>query len=727
MVFSSRDEAKEYIINNPTHILELAKDKKSYICPLCGSGSGKNGTGITTKDKRHFTCWAGCFSNSDIIDIIGLKYGITDSADKFSKAYAEYGIEIDKTEPIDNKPVVRESNKLMTEQERRIDFNNFYLEAKANIEQPAAIEYLKSRGISLETAKKHYLGYVAEWRHPKVPTNIPATPRLIIPVSQYSYLARDIRTDIPAEQEPYKKSKASAKVGASWLFNIKCINTSTKPIFIVEGEIDALSIIEAGGEAIGLGSTVNADKFIEIVKAHKPKKPLLLALDDDPAGISTKESIAKALIEANIDYYIVDVNNGTKDPNEALIKDREVFTDIVQRCTRLDPTLVDKANYDAYCNNSSLSDLDTLLEVIDKSKNSTYISTGLQSVDKILDNGLRTGLYVVGAISSLGKTTFCLQIVSYMAKQGRDVLIFSLEMASTELVAKNISRETMIADIRKTQGYSNAKSTLGIMDGRRHSKYSRIEQEVYREAIDQYRQYAGNIRIIEGVGSITVDDIKKAIEKHIYYTGNKPIVLIDYMQIMAHPTTIKHSMTDKQVTDYNIVSLKQMSRDYDIPIIGISSFNRESYTEPVNMSAFKESGAVEYTADVLIGLQYEGMDYKSSTKTDKNGNMIPYWETTSEHTSRVRDLLKKQEQKAKDLQPQQIECKVLKNRNGTRGTVNLDFYPVFNRFTERNSIIGLDMADENGFTPCIGDEPFSSDSGEQITIDDIEPIFKIKK
>ena len=37
------------------------------------------------------------------------------------------------------------------------------------------------------------------------------------------------------------------------------------------------------------------------------------------------------------------------------------------------------------------------------------------------------------------------------------------------------------------------------------------------------------------------------------------------------------------------------------------------------------------------------------------------------------------------------------------------------------------MADENGFTPCIGDEPFSSDSGEQITIDDIEPIFKIKK
>ena len=53
-----------------------------------------------------------------------------------------------------------------------------------------------------------------------------------------------------------------------------------------------------------------------------------------------------------------------------------------------------------------------------------------------------------------------------------------------------------------------------------------------------------------------------------------------------------------------------MSRDYRLPIIGISSFNRDNYTAPVNLASFKESGAIEYSSDVLIGLQYEGMDYQ---------------------------------------------------------------------------------------------------------------------
>jgi len=51
-----------------------------------------------------------------------------------------------------------------------------------------------------------------------------------------------------------------------------------------------------------------------------------------------------------------------------------------------------------------------------------------------------------------------------------------------------------------------------------------------------------------------------------------------------------------------------MGRDFEIPIIAISSFNRENYTASVNKSAFKESWAVEYSADVLMGLRLAGMD-----------------------------------------------------------------------------------------------------------------------
>ena len=65
-----------------------------------------------------------------------------------------------------------------------------------------------------------------------------------------------------------------------------------------------------------------------------------------------------------------------------------------------------------------------------------------------------------------------------------------------------------------------------------------------------------------------------------------------------------------------------MSRDLHIPIIGISSFNRQSYTDPVNLSSLKESGALEYGSDVVIGLQYEGMDFQKVPKKDKDGNTM---------------------------------------------------------------------------------------------------------
>ena len=67
--------------------------------------------------------------------------------------------------------------------------------------------------------------------------------------------------------------------------------------------------------------------------------------------------------------------------------------------------------------------------------------------------------------------------------------------------------------------------------------------------------------------------------------------------------------TDKQNTDKAVVERKRVSRYYDVPIFAISSFNHENYTSPVNIVSFKESGAIEYTSDVLMALQFKGMDY----------------------------------------------------------------------------------------------------------------------
>ena len=92
----TREQARKFIVSRGFMCLQLDKSKKGYICPICKSGSGSNGTGITTKDKIHFTCWRGCFTNADIIDIVGLKYGLTSYNDKLFKAAEIFKITIEK-------------------------------------------------------------------------------------------------------------------------------------------------------------------------------------------------------------------------------------------------------------------------------------------------------------------------------------------------------------------------------------------------------------------------------------------------------------------------------------------------------------------------------------------------------------------------------------------------------------------------------------------------------
>ena len=213
------------------------------------------------------------------------------------------------------------------------------------------------------------------------------------------------------------------------------------------------------------------------------------------------------------------------------------------------------------------------------------------------------GLYIVGAISSLGKTTFVLQAADQIAAAGQDVIIFSLEMARSELIAKSISRLTY----KRAQRKADAKTTRGITTGKRYAMYSDTEISIIEAAREEYRKISGRLWIREGVGNIGAEQVRAEIKRHIAITGRVPVVVIDYLQILA-PYDMR--ATDKQNTDKTVLELKRISRDYKLPVIGISSFNRDNYTAPVNMAAFKESGAIEYSSDVLIGLQYQGMDYQ---------------------------------------------------------------------------------------------------------------------
>lgn len=693
----NREEARQYIIARGREHFTLDGSRKGYVCPICGSGSGKKGTGITTKDGVHFTCWAGCFTNADVIDIIGLEHGQTDYNGKLQSAAEEYGITIEggyhrataqedfapaadqyrkqaeskrNTQPNIHNTAYTTQATQPAEAEEEPDYTSFFLQANADIGKTAY-----HRGLTLETLNRFKLGYVESWRHPKAP-RAPASPRLIIPTSKHSYLARDTRATLTDDQKHYAKSK----VGRVRIFNARALQTAQKPIFVVEGELDALSIIDVGGEAVALGSTANRRALLTLLGSHRPAQPLLLAMDNDEAGARANEELIQGLQRLRIPFYKVDVAKPYKDANEALNADREAFREAVEQAEGIEAETLE-AEREALKREAVAYSLPDFLKNVERSKRAAFIPTGFGPLDDLLDGGLYAGLYVVGAISSLGKTTFALQIADQVAQRGHDALIFSLEMARDELLAKSISRLTLIHDLTENASTVNAKSTRGILTGTRYASYSASERALIERAVRSYAEYARNLYITEGVGTVGVAEIRDKVEKHIRLTGKAPVVVIDYLQIIAPADT---RATDKQNTDAAVLALKRLSRDYSIPIIGISSFNRDNYTAPVNMASFKESGAIEYSSDCLIGLQYEGMDYLEG-------------EADKAREKRIRELMKKAVEDGKSGRPQHIQVKVLKHRNGSKGETRLDFYPMFNYFTAPSAAAAAEERDADGW------------------------------
>ena len=664
-----------------------AKDKangeQSWICPICGHGTHGDGLTFdpTSTDGNSLHCF-GCRFHGDIIDLY-MKLTDTSYPDALSILAQEIGITIDGQAPSGpQKPLHAQTVEEPTRQQKNRtqataaategqgvpggedeqpepDYTAFFEEANRHLTET---DY--HRGISLETLNRYKVGFVPNWRHPKAPQVVSPSPRLIIPTSPHSYLARDTRQTIPADAAKYAKSK----VGRVHIFNPAAL-AADQPVFVVEGELDALSIIDVGGAAVALGSVSNWKKFAELVKAQPPTRPIVLALDQDARGQEAEKQLADTLKGLQIPFYRQNITGKYKDANEALQADRGAFAAAVNAAAEAalaEAQAQADAQREELEHEAAAYSLQNFLDNIAASASATYIPTGFEGLDRILDGGLFPGLYVVGAISSLGKTTFCLQMADQIAAAGHDVLIFSLEMARSELIAKSVSRLTVLQDLQQNGSTSNAKTTRGILTGSRYASYSRAEKELIMKAVSLYSETARRIYITEGVGDVGVKEIRERVQRHARITGRRPVVVIDYLQIIA-PADIR--ATDKQNTDKAVLELKRLSRDLDIPVVGISSFNRDNYTQPVNLSSFKESGAIEYSSDVLIGLQYTGMDYEEG-ETDKN------------REKRIRELLKQAAADAKTGKAQHIHMKILKNRNGSKGEMLLEFYPMFNYFRE---------------------------------------------
>ena len=290
--------------------------------------------------------------------------------------------------------------------------------------------------------------------------------------------------------------------------------------------------------------------------------------------------------------------------------------------------------------------------------------TGFANLDeKII---LYPALYCLGAISSLGKTTFALQLADNLAAAGEHVLFFAFEQSRFELVSKSLARLA-----QPDEFFSDTTPTaLEIRNGR-------ITDEV-RKALQKFRQISEHKYIFECDFSTDINAIKNTVEEYIKRYGVKPIVFVDYLQLVKSDNP--KLQNTKDITDANVRALKLLQMRNNLVMFVISSLNRQNYLTTIDFESFKESGSIEYTADCVMGLQLAVMNSK-------------LFESDAKTTQKRKEV-----KKAKTESPRYVELCILKNRYGVSNeSFYFQYYAKWDKFfpTSREVIDSIYPLDED--------------------------------
>lgn len=296
-----------------------------YICPSCGSGSGQHKTGAVKyyPDTQRWYCHR-CKTLGDIFTIYELEHGVDFNV--ALRALAEQlGTSV---EPHSTKPARKRPPALSPVQCNSApkDLSDYFAECRARLHDPAAVSFLSGRGLSLKTAETYGLGFdpdsnPAGSRYP--------CPRIIIPTNRFHFVARSID---PHTQSTYRT--LNNKGATPDLFNRQALYApGDEPVFVTEGAFDALSILEAGGNAIALNSVANDRLLLTALRERPTNHPLLLCLDNDSAGWEACASLSEQLHGMAVTFRDVctEICCEARDPNAALQEDRANFIESVRR------------------------------------------------------------------------------------------------------------------------------------------------------------------------------------------------------------------------------------------------------------------------------------------------------------------------------------------------------------------------------------------------------------
>ena len=273
------------------------------------------------------------------------------------------------------------------------------------------------------------------------------------------------------------------------------------------------------------------------------------------------------------------------------------------------------------------------LQELEKGGKEKGIPTGFRDVDKILGGLQKTDLIILAARPGVGKTAFALNIAEHAASIGKKVMVFSLEMANTQLGERLLAMTSSVPleDIHKGE----------------------ISLDQWDDLSAAQDSFFGMDMVIDESSVITPVEMKNKCRRFKQEKGDLDLVVIDYLQLMSMGG-YRIEQREKEIAAITR-SIKIMAKELNTAVVLLSQLSRgpeqRGGDHMPKLSDLRDSGAIEQDADIVIFLKRD--DYYSS-----------------------------EDEQADIDQNSALTCAVniAKHRNGPVGIANLTWIPRYVKF-----------------------------------------------
>ena len=619
---------------NPQILFDFVdgKEGKQVICPFCGSGFGKHHTGAIISFENGvwlYHCFACDNFKGNLLKIIADSNNLSTKGSDFFKVLAIaskiLGISISAfVDPTSTPKKLQHSTE-------------FTLLADSQNNLPAFIEKHggKWRGLSLDILQRIHCGFLPNVYFPSARQELPA---VVIPNDLHGVYFRSVTGKF------HKNNKPMATT------TVYLPHSDSFDLVITEGQINALSILQAFHTPnFGImacsgtsGEKLILDKLHSFSNVGKNFK-VILAFDNDTnlAGKIASEKILHTLTNAGYSAYSIDVTQIPDfDLNDLLQRDGEIgFRKAFNLAFNLAQDELKKIALDnesaLFGENITTYITDHFQAYVDDNKKYSHRKTGFDNLDDEIKT-FRPGIYVLGGLPALGKTTFALQLLEQLAKNGEHCFFCSFEMEKGFLFSKLLAREVYRIESHNFDfPITNPLTAVKISQGNIYE-----HGNAYRTAIKNFSENPIPLFIWE-LDDLNIDSLLERLQKICAVLAKPPIVCIDYLQLLA-----AGNENTKSALDDILHKIFSFRRKTNATFIVISSINRANYHTEISFESFKETGSIEYSADVIWGLQLL-LDKRTPADAEK----------------------------AKKEIPRKIQLKCLKNRFGSNFDIGFFYYP----------------------------------------------------